>query len=66
MMQTLVRALRGSAAANRGMAGNTWRSSASSLEEVSFLPILHVMKGLPVVHETSPQASAFRAVRHAS
>lgn len=41
---------------------STWRAGASTLEEVSFLPILNIMKGLPVVHTVAPSASTFRAV----
>lgn len=42
--------------------GLSWRASASTLEEISFLPILNIMKGLPVVQEIAPTASSFRAV----
>ena len=37
----------------------------ATLEEVSFLPMLQIMKDLPEMHSIAPAASAFRAVRTA-
>jgi CBS domain-containing protein len=40
---------------------NTWRASASQLEEMSFLPVLKSVKGLQAPRSIAPRASAFRA-----
>ena len=72
-MQTMVNALKskatgalrgsaGVAAARYGRVELNWRVQAGALEEMSFLPILAVMKTRPEVYTTSPTASAFSAV----
>jgi hypothetical protein len=53
-----------SAAPRRSYAAGWYASQKATLEEVSFLPIMQIMKDVPMWHSISPSCSAFRAVHN--